>query len=156
MPVVDVNGARLWYDEAGNGQTVLLLHGGLGDSGLWEPVVPLLAQRFRTIRMDLRFYGSSTGPAVPWSWQDDVVGVLDALEIERAALVGLSFGGKLALDVALAHPERLWAVAGVAPGLCGHAAGAYSEEQDARYDAAEAAGDLDAAIEIDFHDWAPL
>src|SRR5436305_391646 len=88
MPVVDVNGARLWYDEAGNGQTVLLLHGGLGDSGLWEPVVPLLAQRFRTIRMDLRFYGSSTGPAVPWSWQDDVVGVLDALEIERAALAG--------------------------------------------------------------------
>jgi len=156
MPVVDVNGARLWYDEAGNGQTVLLLHGGLGDSGLWEPVVPLLAQRFRTIRMDLRFYGSSIGPAVPWSWQDDVVGVLDALEIERAALVGLSFGGKLALDVALAHPERLWAVAGVAPGLGGHAAGAYSEEQDARYEAAEAAGDLEAAMEIDFEVWAPL
>jgi 3-oxoadipate enol-lactonase len=156
VAVVDVNGARLWYDEAGSGPAVLLLHGGLGDSGLWDPVVPLLAERFRTIRSDLRFYGRSTGPAVPWSWQDDAIGVLDALGIERAALVGLSLGGKLALDIALAHPERLWAVAGVAPGLGGHSGGAYSEEQDARYEAAEAAGDLDAAMEIDLEVWAPL
>ena len=126
MAVVDVNGARLWYDEAGSGQTVLLLHGGLGDSGLWEPVVPLLAERFRTIRIDLRFFGRSTGPAMPWSWQEDVVGVLDELGIERAALVGLSLGGRIALDVALAHPDRLWAVVGVAPGLAGHDGAPYS------------------------------
>ena len=116
MPTVEVNGARLWYDEAGSGEAVLLVHGGLGDSGLWEPVVPSLAERFRTIRTDLRFFGRSTGPAVPWSWQDDLVGVLDELGVERAALVGLSLGGRIALDVALAHPARLWAVVGVAPG----------------------------------------
>ena len=63
MPVVDLNGARLWYDESGSGPAVLLLHGGLGDSGLWEPVVPFLAERFRTIRTDLRFFGRSIGPA---------------------------------------------------------------------------------------------
>ena len=156
VPAVDVNGARLWYDEAGSGDAVLLIHGGLGDSGLWEPVVPLLAERFRAIRTDLRFYGRSTGPAVPWSWQDDIVGVLDALGIEKAALVGLSLGGKLALDVALAYPERLWAVVGVAPGLGGHDGAAYSEEQGVRYEAAEAEGDLDAAMAIDFEVWAPL
>jgi 3-oxoadipate enol-lactonase len=156
VPVVDVNGARLWYDEAGSGPAVLLLHGGLGDSGLWEPVVPFLAGRFRTIRTDLRFYGRSTGPNVPWSWQDDAVAVLDELGIERAALVGLSLGGKLALDIALAHPDRLWAVVGVAPGLGGHGADAYTEGQDARYEAAAAAGDLEAAMEIDFEVWAPL
>jgi 3-oxoadipate enol-lactonase len=156
MSVVDVNGARLWYDEAGSGPAVLLLHGGLGDSGLWEPVVPFLAERFRTIRPDLRFYGRSTGPNVPWSWQDDAIGVLDALGVERAAIVGLSLGGKLALDIALAHPDRLWAVAGVAPGLGGHDGGAYTEEQEARYEAAEATSDLDAAMEIDFEVWAPL
>jgi 3-oxoadipate enol-lactonase len=156
MPAVEVNGARLWYDEAGSGDSVLLLHGGLGDSGLWEPVAPLLAERFRTIRTDLRFFGRSTGPFAPWSWQDDVVGVLDALELERAAVVGLSMGGKLALDVALAHPDRLWAVVGVAPGLGGHDSAAYSEEQGARYEAAEAEGDLDAAMEVDFEVWAPL
>ncbi len=156
MPTVDVNGARLWYDEAGSGDAVLLLHGGLGDSGLWEPVVPFLAERFRTIRTDLRFYGRSTGPAVPWSWQDDAIGVLDELGVERAALVGLSLGGKLALDVALAHPERLWAVVGVAPALGGHAGNAYTEEHEARYEAAEAEGNLEAAMEIDLEVWAPL
>jgi pimeloyl-ACP methyl ester carboxylesterase len=156
MSVVDVNGARLWYDEAGSGPAVLLLHGGLGDSGLWEPVVPFLAERFRAIRSDLRFYGRSTGPNVPWSWQDDSIGVLDALGVERAALVGLSLGGRLALDIALAHPDRLWAVAGVAPGLGGHSSDAYSDEQEARYEAAEAAHDLEAAMEIDFEVWAPL
>ena len=156
MAVADVNGARLWYDEAGSGETVLLLHGGLGDSGLWEPVAPLLAERFRTIRTDLRFFGRSTGPAVPWSWEEDVVGFLDELDVERAALVGLSLGGKVALDVAVTHPERLWAVVGVAPALGGHDGAAYSEEQGERYEAAEAAGDLDAAMEIDFEVWAPL
>lgn len=156
MPTVDVNGARLWYDEAGDGRAVLLLHGGLGDSGLWEPVVPILAERFRAIRTDLRFFGRSTGPAMPWSWQKDVVGVLDELEIGQAALVGLSLGGKLALDVALAYPQRLWAVVGVAPGLGGHDGAPYSAEQEARYDAAEAEGDLDAAMSVDFEVWAPL
>jgi 3-oxoadipate enol-lactonase len=154
VAVADVNGARLWYDEAGSGETVLLLHGGLGDSGLWEPVVPLLAERFRTIRTDLRFFGSSTGPAMPWSWEDDVVGVLDELGVERTALVGLSMGGKVALDVALAHPERLWAVAGVAPALSGHDGGAYTEEHEARYEAAE--DKVEAMLEIDLEVWAPL
>jgi 3-oxoadipate enol-lactonase len=154
VSVVDVNGARLWYDEVGSGETVLLLHGGLGDSGLWEPVVPFLAEKFRTIRIDLRFYGRSTGPNVPWSWQEDAVGVLGELGIERAALVGLSLGGKLALDIALAHPERLWAVAGVAPGLGGHDGGAYTEEHEARYEAAE--DKTEAMMEIDFEVWAPL
>lgn len=156
MPVVDVNGARLWYDEAGQGEAVLLLHGGLGDSGLWEPVVPFLAERFRVLRTDLRFYGRSVGPNVPWSWEEDVVGVLDELGIERVALVGLSMGGRIAIDVALAAPGRLWALALVAPGLGGHDVDPYSEEQSARFEAAEAEGDLEAAMAVDFEVWAPL
>ena len=156
MPTVEVNGARLWYDEAGSGPALLLLHGGLGDSGLWEPVVPFLAEKFRVIRTDLRFFGRSTGPAAPWSWEDDVLGVLDALEVERAALVGLSLGGKLALDVAVAHPERLWALVHVAGGVGGHNSAAYTEEQEARYEAAAAEADLDAMMDVDFEVWAPL
>ncbi|HZT94834.1 MAG TPA: alpha/beta hydrolase [Gaiellaceae bacterium] len=154
MPTVDVDGARIWYDEAGSGPAVLLLHGGLGDSGLWERVVPFLAERFRTIRTDLRFYGRSTGPAVPWSWEDDVFGVLDALEVERVGLVGLSLGGRIAFDLALARPERLWALVGVAPGLAGHDGAAYTEEHEARYEAAD--DKLMAMMEIDLEVWAPL
>jgi 3-oxoadipate enol-lactonase len=156
VPVADVNGARLWYDEAGSGPAVLLLHGGLGDSGLWEPVVPFLAERFRTIRTDLRFYGRSTGPNVPWSWQDDAIGLLDALGVERAAVVGLSMGGKIALDLALAHPDRLWAVVGVAPGLGGHDGAAYTEKHEARFEAAPDEDKAAVMMAIDFEVWAPL
>src|SRR5262249_12319824 len=102
----------------------------------------------------LRFFGRSTGPAVPWSWGEDVVGVLDELGIERAALVGLSLGGKLALDVALANPQRLWAVVGVAPGVGGHGGAAYNDEHEARWEAAE--NKVEAAMAIDFEVWAPL
>jgi pimeloyl-ACP methyl ester carboxylesterase len=75
--------------------------------------------------------------------------------VEQAALVSLP-GGRIALDVALAHPDRLWAVVGVAPGLGGHDGAPYTEEQGARYDAAEAEGDLEAAMAVDFEVWAPL
>jgi pimeloyl-ACP methyl ester carboxylesterase len=156
VPTVEVNGARLWYDEAGSGPPLLLLHGGLGDSGLWEPVVPFLSGQFRTIRTDLRFFGRSTGPAAPWSWQEDAIGVLDALGVERTALAGLSLGGRLATEIALAHPDRVSALALVAPGLAGHDGRAYTEDMERRYEAAEAAGDHDAALEIDLEPWAPL
>jgi pimeloyl-ACP methyl ester carboxylesterase len=156
MPHVDVNGAQLWVEEAGDGPAVLFLHGGLGDSRLWEPQWRALASRFRAIRFDLRFFGRSTAPEAPWSFADDAVGVLDALGVERAALVGLSMGGGIALDVALAHPGRVWALAHVAGGVSGMPAQLYSDEQEAAYDAAIGAGDLDAAMAVDFEVWAPL
>ncbi|MBV8562126.1 MAG: alpha/beta fold hydrolase [Actinobacteria bacterium] len=152
MPVVDVNGARLWYDEAGQGEVVVLLHGGLGDSGLWEPIVPFLAERFRVLRVDFRFFGRSAGPFAPFSFAGDTVGVLDELGIERAALVGLSLGGSVAFDVALEHPERVWAVAGVAPGLSGHVF-SVGDELEAAYEAAE---DVETVMALDFQVWAPL
>lgn len=156
MPTAEVNGARLWYEEAGAGPAVVLVHGGLGDSRLWEPEFGPLAERFRTIRFDQRFFGRSTGPAAPFSYVDDLVGLLDERGVTRAALVGLSFGGGVAIDAALAAPGRCRAVAGVAPGLSGHDSRAMTEEQDAAYDAAVDAGDRDAAMAVDFEVWAPL
>lgn len=156
MPVVDVNGARLWYDEAGRGEVVLLLHGGLGDSGLWEPVVPFLAERFRVVRTDFRFFGRSAGPFAPFSFRDDTVGVLDELGIERAALVGLSLGAAVAFDVALDRPERVRAVAGVAPALSGLDVSVDDEAWAAAYEEAAVSGDAEALMAMDFELWAPL
>jgi len=152
----EVNGARLWYDEAGDGPAVVLVHGGLGDSRLWEPEVEPLAERFRVVRYDMRFYGRSTGPAGPFSHVDDLVALLDWIEAPRVALVGLSFGGLVAFDAALALRERCWALAGVAPALSGHDADAYTAEQDAAFEAALEAGDLERAMEVDLEVWAPL
>ncbi|MGZ4335673.1 MAG: alpha/beta fold hydrolase, partial [Gaiellaceae bacterium] len=81
MPHVDVNGAQLWVEDAGEGPAVLFVHGGLGDSRLWAPQAEALAARFRCVRFDVRFFGRSTGPGTPFSNVDDAVGVLDALGI---------------------------------------------------------------------------
>ncbi|HET8529199.1 MAG TPA: alpha/beta fold hydrolase [Gaiellaceae bacterium] len=143
---VEVENARLWVEDEGGGPPVLFVHGGLGDSRLWEPVTALLRDSFRCVRYDLRFWGRSTGPAEPFSFVRDAVGVLDALEIERAALVGLSMGGGTALDVALAHPERVTALVHVAAGMSGRPVDVYSAEQQA-YE-----NELDADLEV----WAPL
>jgi pimeloyl-ACP methyl ester carboxylesterase len=156
VPLRDVNGARLWVEDEGAGPAILFVHGGLGDSRLWEPQARALASRFRAIRYDMRFFGRSESPGAEYSPIDDLFGVLDALEIERAALVGLSMGGGLALDAALAHPHRVWALAHVAAGVSGMPVNSYSAEQEATYDAAEKRGDLDAMMDVDFQIWAPL
>jgi 3-oxoadipate enol-lactonase len=156
MPHLDINGARIWFEEEGRGPALLFIHGGLGDLRLWEPEARALSDRFRCIRFDLRFYGRSEGPGSPFSAIDDIVGVLDALGVERAALAGLSMGGALALDVALEHPDRVWAVAHVAGGVSGSPNDVYTAEQEAAYESAVESNDLDAAMAIDLAVWAPL
>jgi 3-oxoadipate enol-lactonase len=153
---VDVNGARLWVEESGTGPAVVFVHGGLGDSRLWEPQAAALAAQFRTIRYDLRLWGRSESAGVEFSPVDDLIGVLDALGVDRAALIGLSLGGGLALDAALAHPERVWALVHVAAGVSGMPVNPYSTEQEEAFERAEAEHDLETMMRIDFAVWAPL
>jgi pimeloyl-ACP methyl ester carboxylesterase len=108
--IAAVNGATLWVEEAGDGPAVVLLHGSLGDSRLWDERFDSVAERFRTIRYDHRFFGRSEAPDAPYSLVDDARGVLDALAIDRAALVGLSLRGRIAIDATLLYPERVWAL----------------------------------------------
>jgi pimeloyl-ACP methyl ester carboxylesterase len=156
VTLVDVNGTRLWVETEGHGPAVLFLHGGLGDSRLWAPVAERLADRFRTIRYDYRHYGRSDSPAREFSTLDDLFAVLDAVDVDTAALVGLSLGGAIALDAALARPERVWAVAHVAGAVTGLPLDLASDEEYAEYEAAVERGDLDAAMAFDFEMWAPL
>jgi pimeloyl-ACP methyl ester carboxylesterase len=156
MPLVHVNGGRLWVEEEGEGPAVLFLHGGLGDLRLFEPQMGALAGSFHCIGFDRRLWGRSETEGVEFSWIDDTVGVLDALGVERAALVGLSFGAGLAIDVALAHPDRVWALAHIAGGVSGIPVDPYSPEQDAAFEKAIETGDLETAMQIDFDVWAPL
>ena len=109
--MIDINGARLAYDDLGSGSPVLLLHAGIADRRMWRHLAQTLADRHRVIALDLRGYGDSELPPVSFAHHDDVVAVLDALGIDRAALVGCSFGGAVAIDTALAHPKRVSALA---------------------------------------------
>lgn len=103
---------QLAFDEVGEGPVVVLVHGHPFDRSLWSPQQPPLAEAgFRVIAPDLRGYGQSAATAGTVSMRtlaEDVVGLLDRLEVATAALVGLSMGGLVAMEFALAHPHRVW------------------------------------------------
>jgi len=147
----------IWYDRAGSGEAVLLLHEAVVDSRIWSRVLPALAERFDVIAYDQRGYGRSEGWDGPYSSVDDLVGVLDELGIARAAAVGASRGGRIAIDAALTQPERVTKLALLGAGVAGHPVQIEgTPEQEARWEEAEAAGDVATLAEIDMEIWAPL
>lgn len=111
---IDHDGARIWYAAYGVGKPVLLLHGGLGNSGNWGYQVPaLLRQGYQVVVIDSRGHGRSTRDERPFTYElmaGDVVAVMDTLQLAQAALVGWSDGACTALILADNAPER---VAGV-------------------------------------------
>jgi pimeloyl-ACP methyl ester carboxylesterase len=118
--MIEVNGTRLGYDDTGTGSPVLLLHAGIADRRMWREQAPALAARHRVITLDLRGYGDSELPPASFAHHADVVGLLDALGVERAALVGCSFGGAVAIDTALTHPDRVSALALLGTAVTGY------------------------------------
>ena len=108
------DGARLWYATYGAGAPVILLHGGLGNSGNWGYQVPALLQHgYRAVVIDSRGHGRSTRDERPFTYElmaGDVAAVMDTLHLEQAALVGWSDGACTALILADKAPAR---VAGV-------------------------------------------
>ncbi len=105
---VEVNGARLFVEQAGSGEAVVLIHGFSLDLRMWQDQFETLARRFRVIRYDLRGFGRSSLPtSMPYSHAADLKALLDVLHIQKAHLVGLSLGGSIALNFALSYPERL-------------------------------------------------
>ena len=115
----EVNGTRLWYETAGKGSTVVLVHGGLVDSRLWDDQMKELAKRHRAVRYDLRGYGKSAAPTADFSPVEDLRALLAFLKVERATVVGLSLGGIIAADFALEHPRMTEGLVLVGAGLRG-------------------------------------
>ncbi|MFI6939326.1 alpha/beta fold hydrolase [Streptomyces sp. NPDC050418] len=132
---------------------VVLVHAGIADHRMWDALVPALAERHTVIRYDLRGFGQSPPPSGPFRETDDLLKLLDHLGHERVHLVGASWGGRVALDFALAHPSRLRSLAVFSPPWRGYA---WSEEMVA-YDEAETAaleaGDLDTAVDVNLDMW---
>jgi 3-oxoadipate enol-lactonase len=102
-------GARLAYEVTGDGPAVLLVHGFGLDMRMWDAQLAHLAARFQVVRYDCRGFGASgpLDPAIPYTHADDLFALLDHLGIGQAALAGLSFGGRVVLQAALAEPGRV-------------------------------------------------
>lgn len=104
------NGIELYYEDHGSGPPLLLVPGLGADTRLFSGVTAALAASCRVIAFDPRGGGRSDAPPGPYSIEqmaDDAAGLLDALQIERATVVGYSMGGRVALSLALDHPARV-------------------------------------------------
>ena len=108
---------KLEHDDAGHGPPVVLIHGHPFDRTMWAPQVRALSDRFRVIAPDLRGYGASPltpGTVTMRELAADIWETLDALGVERAAVVGMSMGGLIAMEMTAARPDDVWALGLVA------------------------------------------
>jgi pimeloyl-ACP methyl ester carboxylesterase len=145
--------ADLAWDEAGSGPAILLLHAGIADRRMWDPQMAPLSESRRVIRFDARGFGESGSSEAPYHAYDDAVAILDAAGVDRAVLVGSSMGGRCAIDLAIAHPERVTALVAVGSWPGGRVPDA---QLRAGWDAATAAyeaGDIERAIDLDTEMW---
>ena len=132
---------------------VVLLHSGVADHRMWDAQVAALRDRYRVLAPDLRGFGDRSHEPGPFSHAGDVLALLDSAGIGRAALVGSSFGGRVALETAATAPERVSALVL----LCAAYRGlpptpdveSFGEEEDRLLEA----GDLDGAVELNVRTW---
>jgi len=105
--ILNVNAAEIHVEEAGEGKTIIFIHGTMLDSRLWAPQVEILKLGFRVITYDLRGHGESSPlPGIPFSHVADLEGIANAMGIDKAVIVGSSVGGVIATNFAHAHPHR--------------------------------------------------
>lgn len=115
----EVNGTKLYYEMKGNGPAIVFIHSGGFDSRTWDDQFSAFSGRYTVIRYDVRGYGKSKAPTKPYSDDEDLYQLLKSLKVQKAHLIGLSLGGRIAIDFTLTHPEMVATLIPVAPGLSG-------------------------------------
>lgn len=104
---VEVKGTQLYYETLGQGHPLVLIHGGYMDRRMWDDQFPVFAERYRVIRYDVRGFGKSALPQVPYADRQDLGDLLKYLGVEKTHLLGLSLGGIIAIDFPLEHPDMI-------------------------------------------------
>ena len=151
---LDVQGAPLYYEVAGTGHPLLLIHAGVADSRMWDDQFQTFALRYQVIRYDLRGFGKSAVPAGKFANQEDVTALFEFLGIKHAHVIGISFGGLIALDFTLAHPDKVTSLVLGAPDVSGRESASedilhFAEEEEALLER----DDLDSAAELNVRTW---
>ena len=136
MPTLTVDNTPIAFDEAGSGHALLLVHAGIVDRRMWDPVWGPMTERFRAIRPDLRGFGETPASLEPFANWQDLAALLESLDAAPAHVIGASSGGSAALDLALAEPALVDRLVLVAPGIFGWE---WSPQLEADWAAEEAA-----------------
>lgn len=116
----EVNGTKLYYEMTGKGPAVVFIHSGGFDRRIWDDQFNAFSDRFTVIRYDVRGFGRSQAPTRPYSDDEDLYHLLKFLKIKKAVLIGMSLGGRIAIDFTLTHPAMVEALIPVSPGLSGY------------------------------------
>ncbi|MCP4357177.1 MAG: alpha/beta fold hydrolase [Chloroflexi bacterium] len=150
----DLNGTNIHYELRGEGTAVTFIHAGIANLHMWDDQMEAFAAKHRTLRYDVRGWGETIWNDVPYSDHEDLRALLQHLGIGKTAVVGCSFGGKIALDFSLAYPEMVTVLV-----LVGSALGGYqwtSAGFAAKEEAMETAfkrGDIPTAAEYEAQIW---
>ena len=117
----EVNGTRLYYEIAGQGEAIVLIHGFTLDTRMWDDQFYEFTTNYQVLRYDLRGYGKSATPSnEEYMDADDLISLMKHLGIEHAYIIGLSMGGSIAIDFTLAYPKAVDALITVDTTLNGY------------------------------------
>lgn len=156
---VDSGGARLSCEEQGDGRTLVALHAGVADRRSWREMAGILAASspsYRTVAYDRRGFGAASYSPESFSHVEDLETVVEAVAPGSVVLLGNSQGGKVALDFALARPDRVDALVLIAPAVTGVPDDAVTwepEPLEAEIEAADAAGNTEEVNRLEAHFW---
>ena len=132
---------------------MVLIHAGICDSRMWDPQWETFRPSHRVLRYDMRGFGRSPVGPDSYSNAGDLIDLLEQQGVAKASLVGVSMGGRVALEVAIARPELVDALVLVGAGFPGHDWSAEMKAADEAEMAALKRGDLDAAVEVALRTW---
>ena len=149
-----INGAELYCEAKGSGAPIVFLHAGVADARMWDRQFEEFARTNRVIRFDLRGFGRSGKSPGSYAHHADAAALLTHLGVESTHVVGASFGGAVAINLALACPRMVASLVLAAPALGGYE---FTSAQVQGFFAAEeealARGDLEAAVEANLRMW---
>ncbi len=146
----EINGARIYYEVAGEGQPLLMVHAGIASRSMWDDQFDFFARHYRVVRYDMRGYGQSPPLAADYQRHEDMRALLDFLNISQAILMGCSMGGGACMNFALEYPDRTDALIMVGSAPAGFAYDDWSPSAlDEAIEAAGKQGDVERVNELE-------
>jgi pimeloyl-ACP methyl ester carboxylesterase len=129
MGYLPVDGGRLYYETAGLGRPLVMIHAAFLDSRMWDGQFKAFARKYKVIRYDVRGFGRSSRPTETYSDAEDLLKLVEHLKIRDACLLGVSNGGRIALDFVTALPSSVKGLILVSPGIAGYISSGPKEDE---------------------------
>ena len=151
----EINGVRMHFNQQGAGPDLALLHAGIANLNMWDPQMAAFTEHFRVLRHDIRGWGETPDPAGDYTEHGDLKDLMAHLGVKQSHLLGISNGGRIAIDFAIAFPESVQKLVLVAPGLGGfnYPNDAYGDPLEKAAGEAIKAGDFAKAAELEAQIW---